>query len=234
VQNKNAWPTKTSDDSGTTLVTDLSFLHAAFSTALKYAGPSTRLAINDYSTGGNDAKTACMFTLLADIVANAHVPYNRLAVGFQSHITAAPGGFPSKAALKANFAKLAALGANAMVTELDIKLSSTSSADERYQAAIWGDYLDVSVCAPSFSPTQRILTALHPQACLYASNCIEFVNWNTRDNDSWLGVSGAGTLFDSNGNPKPAAYEVAARLQRYAAGGAELCATALGSSQCKV
>jgi hypothetical protein len=43
-----------------------------------------------------------------------------------------------------------------MVTELDIKLSGTDSADERYQAAIWGDYLD---------------------ACLYASNCFEFINW---------------------------------------------------------
>jgi endo-1,4-beta-xylanase len=101
------------------------------------------LAINDYGTGGNDAKTACMFALLADINKNAGVPYNRLAVGFQSHVTAAPGQFPSKAALEANFKKLAALGANAMITEIDIKISGTSSANERYQAAIWGDFLDV-------------------------------------------------------------------------------------------
>lgn len=51
---------------------------------------------------------------------------------------------------------------------------------------------------------------------------------------SWLGTSAAGTLFDSSGNPKPAAYEVAARLQHYANGYAELCATALGSSSCTV
>jgi hypothetical protein len=99
--------------------------------------------VNDYSTGGNDAKTACMFALLADINANAGVPYNRLAVGFQTHVTAAPNQFPSKAALATNFQKLAALGANAMVTEIDIKISGTSSANERFQAAIWGDYLDV-------------------------------------------------------------------------------------------
>jgi hypothetical protein len=134
-------------------------VHAAFSTALKYAGASTRLAINDYNTGGNDAKTACMFTLLADIVANAGVPYNRLAVGFQSHVSASPGGFSSKAALKANFAKLEALGANAMITELDIKLSSVNSANERYQAAIWGDYLDVSARAPSSLSKAATLTA---------------------------------------------------------------------------
>ncbi|KAJ7926273.1 glycoside hydrolase superfamily [Mycena leptocephala] len=201
------------DGSGTTLVTDLSFVHAAFSTALQYAPTTARLAINDYSTGGNDAKTACMFQLLADINANAAVPYNRLAVGFQSHVTAAPGQFTSKADLTNTFAKLAALGATAMVTELDMKISDTSSTSERFQAAVWGDYID---------------------ACLYASNCFEFVNWDPRDDLSWLGASGAGTLFDTNGNPKPAAYEVAARLQRYASGATELCATALGTSQCTV
>ncbi|KZS90767.1 glycoside hydrolase [Sistotremastrum niveocremeum HHB9708] len=212
VKNKNSWPTQTSDGSSTNLVTDLSFVHAAFSTALQYAGPSTRLAINDYSTGGNDAKTACVLAVLADINANAAVPYNRLAVGFQSHITAATGQFVAKSALEATFAKLAALGATAMVTELDIAVSSTSSANLRYQAAIWGDYLD---------------------ACLYASNCWEFINWDARDDLSWLGTSKSGTLFDSNGNPKLAAYEVAARLQRYASGASEMCATALGSSSCQ-
>ncbi|KAJ7487995.1 glycosyl hydrolase family 10-domain-containing protein, partial [Mycena latifolia] len=209
----NDWPTKTADGSGTNLVTDLSFVHAAFSTALQFAPASARLALNDYNTGGNDAKTACMFAVLADINANAGVPYNRLAVGFQSHISAAPGQFSAKSDLANNFAKLAALGATAMVTELDIKLSSATSANERYQAAIWGDYLD---------------------ACLYASNCFEFINWDARDDMSWIGAAGAGTLFDTNGNPKPAAYEVAARLQRYASGADELCATALGTSQCTV
>lgn len=82
-----------------------------------------------------------MFTLLADINANAAVPYNRLAVGFQSHIS--PTTFVSKAALSATFAKLATLGATAMITELDIALPSGTSGYERLQAAIWGDYLDV-------------------------------------------------------------------------------------------
>lgn len=51
VQNKKDWPTVTADGGSTPLVTDLSFVHAAFSTAYTYAGPNTRLAINDYSTG---------------------------------------------------------------------------------------------------------------------------------------------------------------------------------------
>ncbi|KAF8316682.1 glycoside hydrolase [Clavulina sp. PMI_390] len=210
VQNKDVWPTVTSDGSGTTLVTDLSFIHTAFSTAYTYAGSSTRLAINDYNTGGSDAKTACVISVLKDIQSNTGIPYSRLAVGFQSHISTS--SFVSKAALTSTFSTLAALGVEAMITELDISAAS-DSATLRYQAAIWGDYLD---------------------ACLYASNCNEFINWDPRDDQSWLGTSAAGTLFDSSGNPKPAAYEVAARLQHYANGYAELCATALGTSSCTV
>jgi endo-1,4-beta-xylanase len=126
------------------LATDLGFVHAAFSNALKYAGNSTRLVINDYNTGGADAKTACVLAVLADINANAGVPYNRLGVGFQSHISTS--SFVAKSTLSATFAKVAALGATAMITELDIAIQSgVSTASERYQAAIWGDYLDVRI-----------------------------------------------------------------------------------------
>ena len=51
VQNKGVWPTVTSDGSGKPLITDLSFLHAAFSAAFQAAGPNTRLSINDFNTG---------------------------------------------------------------------------------------------------------------------------------------------------------------------------------------
>jgi endo-1,4-beta-xylanase len=123
VQQKGDWPTVTADGSGVPLVKDLSFVHAAFKTALTYAPASARLAINDYNTGSaNAAKTACMFPILADLVANASIPYNRLAVGFQSHVTAAPGQFVTKTDLAATFSKLAALGAQALVTELDVSL----------------------------------------------------------------------------------------------------------------
>jgi endo-1,4-beta-xylanase len=48
VQNKGDWPTVTADGSGKPLVTDLSFIYAAFNTAYKYAGNTTRLAVNEY------------------------------------------------------------------------------------------------------------------------------------------------------------------------------------------
>jgi len=213
VQNKGDWPTVTADGSGQPLVTDLSFIYAAFNTAFTYAGSSTRLAVNDYNTGGQDAKTACVISLIQNIQQNTNIPYDRLAVGFQSHLTASTGGFYTKQALATTFSTLAALGVNAMITEMDIEVSSDTTAYLRYQAAIWGDYLD---------------------ACLYASNCNEFINWDPRDDLSWRGTAAAATLFDSSGNPKPAAYEVAARLQNYAAGKAEPCSTSSGTSVCTI
>jgi endo-1,4-beta-xylanase len=154
VQNKKVWPTQTSDGSSTTLCTDLTFIHQAFSTALTYAGANTRLMINDYNTGGADAKTACVLAVLKDINVNANVPFSRLGVGFQSHITASQGQFSAKSALESNFATLAALGATAAITELDIALPSVTTNNQRYQAAIWGDYLDVCPCSDFLiSPT---------------------------------------------------------------------------------
>ncbi|KAJ7195792.1 glycoside hydrolase superfamily [Mycena pura] len=211
VQNKGDWPTVTADGSGKALVTDLSFIYAAFNTAFKFAGNSTRLAVNEYNTGGQNAKTACILSLVQNIQQNTGIPFNRLAVGFQSHLSANTGGFDTKQALATTFSTLAAEGVEAMITEMDIELNSNTQANLRYQAAIWGDYLD---------------------ACLYASNCNEFINWDPRDDLSWRGAAAAATLFDTNGNPKPAAYEVAARLQNYAAGKAEPCATSSGTSVC--
>ncbi|KAJ7491727.1 glycoside hydrolase superfamily [Mycena galericulata] len=213
VQNKGDWPTVTADGSGKPLVTDLSFIYAAFNTAFTYAGNSTRLAINDYNTGGQDAKTACVISLIQNIQSNTNIPFDRLSVGFQSHLTASTGGFYTKQALATTFSTLAALGVNAMITEMDIELNADTTAYLRYEAAIWGDYLD---------------------ACLYASNCNEFINWDPRDDLSWRGTAAAATLFDSNGNPKPAAYEVAARLQNFAAGNAEPCSTSSGTSVCTI
>jgi endo-1,4-beta-xylanase len=121
VQQKGDWPTVTVDGGSTPLVKDLSFVHAAFTTALKYAPASARLAINDYSTGGTGAKTACLFPLLADVVANASVPYSRLAVAFQSHVSGAPGKFVGKTDLAATFAQLDKLGAHGIISELDVR-----------------------------------------------------------------------------------------------------------------
>lgn len=91
--------------------------------------------------GANDAKTACNIALLKDIQDNTGVPFDRLALGFQSHINET--SYVSKADLTNTFAGLAGLGVEAMVTEIDITLNSATEEDLRFQAAIWGDYIDV-------------------------------------------------------------------------------------------
>jgi hypothetical protein len=165
-------------------VKDLSFVHAAFSTALKFATKSARsvihshtlhcasligiyrLAINDFNTGGNDAKTACMIQVLQDVNENEGVPFNSLAGGFQSHVVAAPNQFVAKSALEAILKKLAALGANGLIAELDVKLpSGTSSAAERYQAAIYGDHLDVRAYFSMRICAELTLLPLYRPAC---------------------------------------------------------------------
>ena len=99
------------------------------------------LGANNAHIGGPDAKTACNIALLKDIQSHTDVPFDRLALGFQSHINET--NFVHKADLTNTFAALADLGVEAMVTEIDITLNSTSDEDLRFQAAIWGDYIDV-------------------------------------------------------------------------------------------
>jgi endo-1,4-beta-xylanase len=55
VLNADRWPTYTYDGGDVPLVTNLSFAYSAFGTALKY--DPGKLVYNDYSTGGQDAKT---------------------------------------------------------------------------------------------------------------------------------------------------------------------------------
>ena len=63
-----------------------------------------------------------------------------------------------------------------MIAELGIRPPSGISAYEHHEAAIWGDCLYVR--------TYRNLTLVNLiptfffQACLYASNCNEFINWD--------------------------------------------------------
>ena len=104
--------------------------------------------------GGPDAKTACNIALLKDIQSHTGVPFDRLALGFQSHINET--NFVHKADLTDTFATLADLGVEAMVTEIDITLNSTSDEDLRFQAAVWGDYMDVRSLLLSREPSRSL------------------------------------------------------------------------------
>lgn len=211
VANKQVWPTTVNDTDPTPLVTDLSFVSAA----LQAAGASTNatLVLNDYSTGGNNSKTACYYKLSQYLQAQ-NVPLS--GIGFQSHVGAKANNFDSKEALQATFAQFGAIGLDALITEFDVWLQDASYASLRWQAAIYGDYLD---------------------ACLYSDNCHEFVVWGLYDAVSWLNTfPGRGVsmplLFDVQGVAKLNYYELIARFERYISGNGEVCAAASGSATC--
>lgn len=211
VANKQVWPTTINDTNTTPLLTDLEFVQVALQAAAQ--STNATLVLNDYSTGGNNSKTACYYKLAQSLQQN-NVPLG--GVGFQSHVGAKSNNFDSKEDLKQTFAQFGALGLDVLITEFDVWLQDASNQSERWQAAIYGDYLD---------------------ACLYSDNCHDFIVWGLYDAVSWLNTfPGRGVsmplLFDAQGRAKPNYYEVIARLERFVAGTGEVCASAAGKATC--
>ncbi|KAJ7752040.1 glycoside hydrolase superfamily [Mycena metata] len=222
VLNASRWPNFAIDGNASSpvLFPDSSFLNTAFlnaDKARKKIGSDLLLFYNDYNGFGGDfpsqAKTECAFKLLTELK-NSGVPID--GIGIQSHYSANPQAFPSKASAHFTMDRLKNMGVMGAITELDVWLPDNSTKSLRWQASIFGDILD---------------------SCLYSTNCNEFTLWDPRDDESWLdsivsdGVH-MGTLFDASGNPKLPYFEVLARLTNFAQGGAEPCATSGGTSVC--
>lgn len=126
-------------------------------------------------------------------------------------------------------------------------MPENSTETQRFQAAIYGDTLDTCLVSPAprapapISPSVSTPLPDRPFPSLflqqYSSNCNEFITWGNRDDVSWLndytdrGVA-SGTLFGRKGEKKLVYYEMLARLQRFADGGDEPCATSDGIEQC--
>ena len=106
--------------------------------------------------GGPDAKTACNIALLKDIQSHTGIPFDRLALGFQSHINET--NFVHKADLTSTFAALADLGVEAMVTESISRstrlATKTCAFKPRYGATTW-------TYDPCFSQGNRVAHFKH-------------------------------------------------------------------------
>ncbi|KAJ7046588.1 glycoside hydrolase superfamily [Mycena alexandri] len=221
VVNASRWPNFAIDGNASSpvLFPDSSFINTAFlnaDKARKKIGSDLLLFYNDYNGGGDfpsQAKTECAFKMLTQLKSSG-VPID--GIGIQSHYSANPQAFPSKASAHFTMDRLKNIGVMGAITELDVWLPDNSTESLRWQASIFGDILD---------------------SCLFSSNCNEFTLWDPRDDESWLdsivstGVH-MGTLFDASGNPKLPYFEVLARLTNFAQGGAEPCATSGGTSVC--
>lgn len=149
------------------------------------ADPKVRLFYNDYGGEGLGKKSDAIFRLVRDLQQRG-VPIQ--GVGLQMHVGIDSAPNPEDVA--ANMKRLAALGLEVDITEMDVKIQdATGTLAERFalQARIYQDMLRV---------------------CLSALNCKAFVMWGFTDNYSWIpGLTkkpDAPLIFDKFYRPKPA------------------------------
>ncbi|OGO28464.1 MAG: hypothetical protein A2Z16_09310 [Chloroflexi bacterium RBG_16_54_18] len=167
------------------------YLDMAFQWAHE-ADPQAILAYNDHSAEGLNPKSNAIYSMVKTMVENG-VPIH--AVGLQMHISLINA--PSHQDLAANIQRLANLGLQTHITEMDVRIQygkGTRTEKLALQAEIYRDILSV---------------------CLEQPNCRFFSTWGASDLHSWIpGITGrpdAPLLFDEQGQPKPA-YEALIEL----------------------
>lgn len=153
------------------------------------ADPDALLFYNDYDTEGLNPKSDAVYEMVKDFKSRG-VPID--GVGIQAHIFKLdPKEFES---VRANIARLAALGLQVHITEMDVALNVDAEgrlldqADLEKQAAMY-----------------RLIAA----ACFEQPRCTAFMTWGFTDKYSWIpdytkGKQGAALLFDQSYAPKPA------------------------------
>lgn len=160
------------------------YLYWAFRWAHE-ANPHARLFYNDYGGEGLNRKSDAIYFLLKGLLQQG-VPIT--GVGLQMHVSL--DAYPKPQDVLANMKRLAALGLEIQITEMDVE----TQVDPRpmaekldAQAQIYGDMLNV---------------------CLSAKSCTAFVMWGFTDRHSWIpeltGHPDAPLIFDASYHPKPA------------------------------
>ncbi len=155
------------------------------------ADPAAKLYYNDYSAEGMNAKSDAVYALVRDLKADG-VPID--GVGWQMHVV---NGFRIGQEHVENAERLAALGLDLTITELDVRLQlpATEAALDR-QAEAYGDI---------------------GAFCLAQANCVALLTWGFTDRYSWIPGFFAGygdaLIFDANYRPKPAYRALHAALE---------------------
>jgi endo-1,4-beta-xylanase len=151
------------------------------------ANPQALLFYNDYGGEGLSHKSDAIYALVQGLVARG-VPIN--GVGLQMHV--ALNRYPSSRDLLANMQRLAALGLQVQITEMDVSMQGDPRPMQQKlqaQASIYSQAL--STCL-SFAP------------------CTAFVMWGFTDAYSWIpaatGHPDYPLIFDASYHPKPAYY----------------------------
>ena len=147
------------------------------------ADPQARLFYNDYGGEGLGRKSDAIYDLVQSLQKRG-VPIH--GVGLQMHIRLESP--PPLRDLAANMNRLAALGLQVHITEMDVRLKGRATEEAlAAQARVYRDTLGV---------------------CLSAQNCKAFVLWGFTDRHSWIPQFfpgwGAALIFDESYRPKPA------------------------------
>lgn len=158
------------------------YLDLAFQRA-HAADPAARLFYNDYGAEGSGPKSDAVYELVRGLL-DRRVPVH--GVGLQMHV--AVDAAPRPEAIAANMARLAGLGVEVQVTEMDVRLPEPyRDEDLQAQARVYTDTL---------------------QVCLEAPNCSALVLWGFTDACSWVPAFfrgwGRALVFDEQYRPKPA------------------------------
>jgi GH35 family endo-1,4-beta-xylanase len=146
------------------------------------ADPDAKLYYNDFGAEASGTKSDAVFNLVSGLV-NQGVPIN--GVGWQMHQV---NPFRIQQAHRTNAQRLAGIGIEVSITELDVRIALPTSAQELSDQAL--AYNDVV------------------QFCLSQPNVKTLVMWGFTDKFSWIpgffNGFGDALIFDMNYQPKPA------------------------------
>jgi endo-1,4-beta-xylanase len=194
---------------------DFDYVDSAFVIAHR-ADSSAKLVYNDYDAEHMGIKGNLVYALVSKLK-NRNIPVH--AVGMQCHWhlnqpgTSSNGGWdPTQ--FKQNMTRLAALGLDLSITELDIRVTTPSDSTKLAQ--------------------QRTAYETVLSLCLSEPRCKNFVVWGVRDDGSWINSRytgfGSPLLFSGSGTTytaKPAYYGLISVLQTTSVRGAHSRARAV-------
>jgi endo-1,4-beta-xylanase len=153
------------------------------------ADPNARLFYNDNGGEGLNPKSQAIYALLRSLKAD-DIPID--GVGLQMHT--ALYNAPSPQALQSNMQRLADLGLELQITEMDVRLQYSDDSEAYKEAAQAEIYRQVI------------------STCLAIKQCTALITWGLGDHYSWIpgwtGHPDAPLLFDVQGSPKPAYWAV--------------------------
>lgn len=180
---------------------DFDYVDSAF--VIAHRNDSTaKLALNDYDAEGMGKKSNAVYSLLSKLKSR-NIPVH--VVGMQCHWYIGPSNTGSSGAwvpqeIAQNMARLAALGLDISITELDIRFQNPPDSAKLQQQR------------------QAYETALG--LCLAQPRCKRFFVWGLRDGSSWINSRypgyGSPLLFTGSGatyTPKPAYYGLISVLE---------------------